>query len=126
MGRIVHFEIAADDPVRAAKFYKQVFGWQIKDMSQGRVEYWLVTTGSKKDSGINGGIMRRKGKRGIGGHNAYVCCAYVDNIRATRKKIESAGGKLITDVMTMMGTHKYCYCKDTEGNSFSVMQYEDK
>ena len=64
MGRVVHFEIAADEPERAIKFYKEVFGWGIKDMGQGGAEYWLVTTGSKKEPGINGGIMRRKGKRG--------------------------------------------------------------
>ncbi|MBA3318363.1 MAG: VOC family protein, partial [Gemmatimonadales bacterium] len=26
---IVHFEIPADDPERAAKFYRELFGWQI-------------------------------------------------------------------------------------------------
>ena len=27
--RVVHFEIQATDPERAAKFYREVFGWQI-------------------------------------------------------------------------------------------------
>jgi|SRR3989344_878085 len=124
MGRIVHFEIAADDPLRAAEFYKKVFGWEIKDMGQGGVEYWLVTTGKKGEPGINGGIMRRKGERGAGGHNAFVCCADVDDIKTTRKKIEAAGGKLTTNVMPVMGVGQFCYCKDTEGNSFSIMQSE--
>ena len=133
MGRIVHFEIAADDPLRAAEFYKKVFGWKIKDMSppsprstegQAKPEYWLVTTGKKGEPGINGGIMRRKGERGAGGHNAFVCCADVDDIKTTRKKIEVAGGKLTTNVIPVMGVGQFCYCKDTEGNSFSIMQSE--
>ena len=28
MPRVVHFEIAADDPDRATRFYQDVFGWQ--------------------------------------------------------------------------------------------------
>jgi len=91
-------------------------------MSQGDAEYWLVTTGPDNESGINGGIMRRQGKRGVGGHNAFVCCAYIANIQTTRKKIEAAGGKLTTDARPIFGVGKFCYCKDTEGNSFSIMQ----
>lgn len=30
MPRVVHFEIPADDPGRAVKFYESVFGWQIQ------------------------------------------------------------------------------------------------
>ena len=122
MGRIVHFEIAADKPERASKFYKEVFGWQIKDMSKGGTKYWLVTTGLDKELGINGGIMQRRGKRGVGGHNAYVCCAQVDDIKTTCKKITAAGGKLTTDIVPIFGVGQFCYCKDTEGTSFSVMQ----
>ena len=29
MPRVVHFEIAADDPDKAAAFYQEVFGWKI-------------------------------------------------------------------------------------------------
>lgn len=27
MPRIIHFDIPADDPTRAQKFYQEVFGW---------------------------------------------------------------------------------------------------
>ncbi len=125
MGRVVHFEIAADDPQRAAKFYKDVFDWKIEKakMPGEEVEYWMVYTGQKSDPGINGGLMRRKGKRGVGGHNAWVCTVDVKDIKAARKKVEAAGGKLTTDVMDIGGVGQFCYCKDTEGNSFSIMQF---
>jgi hypothetical protein len=29
---VVHFEIPADDPERAAKFYRELFGWSINKM----------------------------------------------------------------------------------------------
>ncbi len=41
MPRVVHFEINADDPERAAKFYQNVFGWKIKKW-EGPIDYWLA------------------------------------------------------------------------------------
>jgi hypothetical protein len=58
MPRVVHFELTADDPVRASEFYTNVFGWQIQKWD-GPEDYWLVTTGGRETPGIDGGIMRR-------------------------------------------------------------------
>ncbi len=44
MPRVIHFEIPASDPERAAAFYKKTFGWKIEKWP-GPTEYWLVTTG---------------------------------------------------------------------------------
>jgi hypothetical protein len=41
---ITHFEITADDPVRAAAFYRDSFGWTITKWD-GPANYWLVSTG---------------------------------------------------------------------------------
>ncbi len=122
MGRVVHFEIAADDVERAIKFYKAVFGWKIEKARMPDTDYWIVYTGPKSEPGINGGLMKRKGKRGVGGHNAWVCTAMVDDIEAARKKVVTAGGKCTTEVMDIGGVGKHCYCNDTEGNHFGIMQ----
>ena len=58
MPRVVHFEFPADNPERAAKFYQDVFGWKI-DKWEGPVDYWLITTGTDEQPGINGALMRR-------------------------------------------------------------------
>ncbi len=66
MNRIIHFEIHAGNPERAVKFYRDVFGWEINEWVMPGVQmkeedrYWLVTTGSKTESGINGGIVSRR------------------------------------------------------------------
>jgi len=31
MNRVVHFEVHAADPERAAGFYRRVFGWDVKE-----------------------------------------------------------------------------------------------
>src|SRR5215211_3768282 len=65
---IVHFEIPADQPERAANFYRELFGWDIKQFEgsvAGGMEYWMVRTvptdgqGRPTVPGVNGGLMRR-------------------------------------------------------------------
>ena len=59
MPRVVHFEIPAEDPDRAVKFYSEVFNWKIEKWT-GPVDYRLITTGSEDEPGINGAIMKRQ------------------------------------------------------------------
>lgn len=59
MPRVVHFEINVDEPERAVKFYSDVFGWKIQKW-EGSIEYWLITTGSSDEPGIDGGLMKRE------------------------------------------------------------------
>ena len=58
MKRVVHFEISADDPERAADFYRNVFGWEIAKW-EGPIDYWLITTGDEKYPGIDGALKDR-------------------------------------------------------------------
>src|SRR2546428_11628547 len=63
---VVHFEIPADDPERAAKFYRELFGWEISRWGNPAgagegPEYWMVRTvptdakGQPTRPGVNGG-----------------------------------------------------------------------
>jgi predicted enzyme related to lactoylglutathione lyase len=60
MPRPIHFEIHADNPSRAIKFYETLFGWQFTKW-EGPMEYWLITTGSGGTPGIDGGLVKRMG-----------------------------------------------------------------
>ena len=48
MGRVVHFEIHAENPERAVKFYSAVFGWRMQKWD-GPAEYWLIRTGEPSE-----------------------------------------------------------------------------
>ncbi|MBI2906186.1 MAG: VOC family protein [Chloroflexi bacterium] len=115
MPRVIHFEINADDPDRATKFYEKAFGWQINKW-EGPIDYWLVTTGDEKEPGINGGIMRRMEKA------ATVNTIDVPNLEEYMKKVEQAGGKIVTGKTAVPGVGYFAYCLDTEGNVFGIMQ----
>ena len=116
MPRVAHFEIPADDPERAVKFYQNVFGWKA-DKWAGPMEYWLVKTGESKEPGIDGGIVKRGGMTGVTTNTVNVT-----DLDASIKKIEAAGGKVVAPRMSVPGVGYMAYCKDTEGNVFGIMQ----
>lgn len=89
MTRVVHFEIHADDPRRAVGFYKKVFGWKIEKW-QGPMEYWLVSTGEKKEPGIDGAIMTRTGNGSVWN------TVDVPSVDEYVQRIVKAGGKVVT------------------------------
>ncbi|MBM3272068.1 VOC family protein [Candidatus Kaiserbacteria bacterium] len=127
--RIVHFEIHAEDPERAIRFYQEVFGWEFPVWMEEPVKYWGVMTAEKdsKELGINGGLLLRKGTTPAEGQpvNAYVCTVQVDDIDATIGKIEGAGGTLALAKHAIMGMAWQAYYKDTEGNIFGIHQPDE-
>jgi predicted enzyme related to lactoylglutathione lyase len=131
--RPVHFEIQADEPERAAKFYTDVFGWEIKKWEGKQMEYWMVVTaptdyktGLATDGtpGINGGLLKRPVPlaEGVCGSNSFVCTMAVVDYDATEKKILAAGGKLAMPKFALAGMAWQGYYMDTEGNTFGIHQ----
>ena len=121
MGRIIHFEIHAENPERAIDFYTNLFGWEFKKWD-GPMPYWLITTGPKDQMGIDGGLMKRMGPIDGTAVIAYVCTAYTENLDASIKKAESLGGTIVVPKMPIPGVGWLTYAKDTEGNIFGMMQ----
>lgn len=115
MPRVVHFEINADEPERAVKFYQNVFGWDINKWEDGQ-PYWLVTTGPDEEMGINGAIMPRMEG------NSTVNTVGVGSLDEALEKVVAAGGKVTTEKMDIPGIGTFAYCTDTEGNPFGVLQ----
>lgn len=116
MGRVVHFEISVDDTKRAVAFYKKAFGWKIEKWG-GEMEYWLVQTGKKGQPGIDGAIMPREKD-----FPPTVNTIAVDNLDKAIKKVEAAGGKQVSDKTEIPKIGLFCYCLDTEGNRFGILQ----
>ncbi len=125
--RITHFEIHADEPERAVKFYTEVFGWEIKKWEGGQMEYWMVMTGpSGAGEGINGGLLRRPcpAPAMSQGLNAFCCTIVVDNFDATAEKILAHGGIVAMPKMALTGMAWQGYFIDTEGNTFGLHQVD--
>ena len=116
MGRVIHFEILADNPERAATFYESVFGWDVERPEGTGEQYWLIKTGPEGSPGINGGLMGRHFQQ------AVINTAEVDNLDTFIAKVEAAGGQVVHGPNVIPGVGKHAYFKDTEGNMFGAIQ----
>jgi hypothetical protein len=117
MSRVTHFEIPTNNPDKAAAFYKEVFGWQ-SNKWEGPVDYWLVMTGPKETTGIDGGFYKPDG----GPLSGIVNTIEVSDLDAHVTKIKANGGAVVVDKMAVPGVGWMVYFKDVEGNVWGLMQ----
>ena len=122
MGKVVHFEIPADNLARAKKFYSTVFGWNLTDFPE--MEYTMARTtdsdqnGMPKEPGaINGGMLQRQDPV-----KTPVITISVDNMDQAAATIEKNGGKMIRPKMAVGDMGFAAYFKDTEGNVVGLWQ----
>ncbi|MGD8546256.1 MAG: VOC family protein [Candidatus Bathyarchaeota archaeon] len=116
MPRIVHFEVEAERPEQIIKFYEQVFGWKVEKW-EGPIEYWLITTGTEDEPGIDGGLSRRSD-----GEPSTVNTIDVPSIDEYIKKVKNNGGSIVRPKMAVPGVGWMAYFKDPDGNMFGIME----
>jgi predicted enzyme related to lactoylglutathione lyase len=116
MNRVVHFEIAAKDPAKMAKFYTDTFEWKIEKWP-GPIEYWLAETGEEGSIGINGALMSANDAVG-----PVVNTIGVEDLDAMMEKVKSNGGTIRTPKVAIPTVGWFCYAVDPEGAPFGMMQ----
>ena len=119
MNRVVHFEIASDNPDQAAEFYKSVFNWKIEKW-EGPIDYWLVMTGEQDVPGIDGGMFKRTDEF-TGTFNTIG----VDSIDDYLEKVKQAGGTIVQEKNAIPGVGYQAYCKDPDGVIFGIHQRDE-
>jgi predicted enzyme related to lactoylglutathione lyase len=121
-GRVVHFELPADDLARATKFYADAFGWNLTPIP-GQPSALATTTptgenGMPSDAGaINGGIASRGGPI----TNPLITLD-VPDIEAAFARIEELGGKRVQERMPVGDMGFVAYFADLEGNVMGLWQ----
>ncbi len=124
-GKVVHFEIPADDEDRARSFYAAAFGWTMTPMPE--MSYTMVETGpSDPRTGptepgfINGGMMRREGE-----FRAPNLVIDVGDIEAALRDVTAAGGSTVSGRQPVGEMGFAAYVKDTEGNLVGLWETAD-
>lgn len=112
-GKLVHFEVPAEDTSRVLAFYGKMFGWQFQKM-EGPTEYHM----GQVDETMGAGVHRADEGGGIPGIFVYFD---VDDIKAGVAQVQELGGKA-EDPDSVPGMGWYARCADTEGNRFGLWQ----
>jgi predicted enzyme related to lactoylglutathione lyase len=120
--KVVHFEIPFEDKQRAMDFYGRCFGWQLQDMPE--MNYVMantVATGPDyrptEPGAINGGLFQRP--KEAPGPVIYVGVSSVDE---SIKKVQAAGGKVVTPKTPIPGMGAYARISDLEGNIIGLFE----
>jgi len=127
MGKVVHFEIPADDVSRATNFYTKVFGWKANALPN--MGYTIFHTGptNEKDNMleekgfINGGMMQKTEMI-----KSPVVTIEVDNIEESLKQVVANGGSELQGKMDVGDMGYSAYIKDSEGNVIGLWQNKMK
>ncbi|MFX0141606.1 MAG: VOC family protein [Candidatus Hodarchaeota archaeon] len=119
MPTIVHFDISADNPDRAKKFYEKLFDWKIEAVS-GMKYYLIQTADSDGKQGVGGGIAKREKPE-----QKITNFIGVSSIDKYIDKVERLGGKVIEPKTPIPGWGFLAVCLDTENNTFGLWE-EDK
>lgn len=122
-GKVVHFEIPADNVERAKVFYEKAFGWQISKYP-GMEYHGLGTTPVDQKTqmptepgAINGGMTKRQDPV-----KNTVITIDVSDIDSTLKTVEKLGGKIVQKKQAVADMGFTGYFKDTEGNIVGLWQ----
>jgi len=123
-GKVVHFEIPFDDGERARTFYGETFGWELMTMPE--MDYTLVTTGPSdpeqgpKEAGfINGGMFQRSGEFAGAGPNVVIDVPDIDD---ALRRVEQAGGRVMSPRTPVGDMGFSAYFTDTEGNLLGLWE----
>jgi predicted enzyme related to lactoylglutathione lyase len=114
-GKLVHFEVPADDTARARKFWSHVFGWSFNDPGMPEMEYRMTQTAEEQGGAI---YTAPEGKTGT------IVYFDTDDIDASISRVRELGGSA-DDKQPIPNVGWFTHCKDTEGNAFSLFQSDE-
>jgi predicted enzyme related to lactoylglutathione lyase len=112
-------ELMTRDVEAAKKFYGELLGWTMEDMSMGEGTYTVLKAGGASV----GGIMTMPAQ--VPSHVPAHWAAYVtvDDVDAVAKKAEELGAKTIVPPTDIPGVGRFYTFRDPEGTVLSVISY---
>ncbi|KAK2595226.1 hypothetical protein QQS21_007079 [Conoideocrella luteorostrata] len=120
-GTPVWMGIPAKNVARATEFYKKVFNLPLKDPQSASNDLRLFDF-SKNGVNITGGILKAPDSSGtfdVG--KGGVCLSwFVEDLDASAKTVEAAGGKMLTEQIKEGECGVLRYFEDTEGTVGSI------
>lgn len=119
MNAPAYFEIQADEPNRAVRFYREAFGWRFEKVEGLPIDYWRIET-----EGSRGGLLKRPAMTPPPQHgtNAYVCSMEVASFDEKAAAVTKLGAQVALPKFAVPGVCWQGYFLDPEGNTFGIFQ----
>lgn len=108
-------DAAVPDVAAAVTFYSELFGWEAEDMGEAFGHYHQFSKDGERIAGL-GPIVEE------GMPAAWMTYIATDDIEATAKAVESAGGKVVLPPMEIPGAGHMAGFADDEGAIFAAWQ----
>ncbi|HWB55521.1 MAG TPA: VOC family protein [Gaiellaceae bacterium] len=112
-GRLVHFEIPAEDIDRAQSFYEQLFGWSFQAATS--FPYRMTQAGGEPA----GAIYRNEGRK-----PGVIVYFDVEDVDAHVARVRELGGRA-DDKVPIPGIGWMAKCFDPDGNEVRAFQADD-
>ncbi len=111
-------ELMTNDVDKAAQFYQALFGWELKTVDMGGMEYTLIMN---QDNDIGGIMLLPAEMKGVPSHwNTYFT---VTNIDETLNVVKDGGGDIVMGPQAIPETGRFAICKAPDGTVFCPFQY---
>ncbi len=111
---IVHVELSSTNRERDAKFYHDLFGWEIQQIPD--MNYATFATG--KDE-VGGGFNPVDANSPAGTVMVYI---NTDDINDSLRKVEALGGKVVMPCQDIPGVGTFAIFSDLTGNKVALLQ----
>jgi uncharacterized protein len=115
-GRLVHFELPADDAARAQEFWGSLFGWTFTSFGDDApIAYYMTQAGGDPAGAV---YPTQQGERGP------IVYFDTDDIDASVARVNELGGRAEAK-QPIPGVGWFARAWDTEGNAFSLFQSDE-
>jgi predicted enzyme related to lactoylglutathione lyase len=118
-GRFVWHELHTTDRNKALAFYKQLSGWETKDVPMGPGEAYGLCLLDGKDFA---GITKSMAPKEVPPH--WLPYMAVENVDAAAKKAKELGATILMEAMDIPDVGRFAVVKDPQGAAFAI--YTDK
>jgi uncharacterized protein len=118
-GSFSWFELMTTDVSGAKKFYKELFGWEMKDQPMDKMTYTVVSANGDEVAGIM--TMPDDANEMPPAWGIYIT---VDNIDETIEITKKSGGKVLVEPMDIPEVGKFCVIQDPQGAWLSPIEYK--
>jgi uncharacterized protein len=112
-GALTLNQLNTSDPEAAERFYSELFGWRIENVSDTETPYWGIYRGDR----VNGGMMPLPPGAPMPSH--WLVYFGTDDLEGSSERIGSAGGTLMVEPRDVPGG-RILVAQDPQGAFFAL------